>query len=95
MTDNDVKSLCGLLKQRRTTIPMTLSTVSSISGISLSHLSRIERGKRTPSAQTLRKLAKPLGFEEGELLYVAGYQSSQMPSMSEKDYGHSGGGFLT
>jgi len=95
MINNNVNNLCRLLKQRRMMIPMTLSTVASISGISVPHLSRIESGKRTPSAQTLRKLAKPLGFEERELLCLAGYQPSQMPSMREKDSARSGGCFLT
>jgi len=43
---------------------LTLHELAEKSGVSASHLGRIERGERFPSARTLRRIAKPLGFEE-------------------------------
>ena len=43
---------------------LTLHELAEKSGVSASHLGRIERGERYPSARTLRRIAKPLGFEE-------------------------------
>ena len=37
----------------------------------MSYLARIERGECYPSARVLRKMAKPLGFDEGEMLFLA------------------------
>ena len=54
-----------------------------MAGISASHLGRIERGERFPSARILRKIARPLGFEEGELFTLAGYLSPHLPAMGE------------
>ena len=53
----------------------TLRGVAGAAGVSCSHLGRIERGERFPSARTLKKIAKPLGFGEDELLIRAGYLS--------------------
>ena len=39
------------------------------------YLGRIEGGERFPSAHILRKIAKPLGFNEAELLSLTGYLS--------------------
>ena len=64
-----------MLKRQRVMIPLTLHEVAAKSGVSTSHLARIERGERFPSAHILHKLAKPLGFEEGELFTLAGYLS--------------------
>lgn len=76
MTDNR-NDLGEILKLRRVTMPLTLQELSARSGVSSSHLGRIEGGKRFPSGRILRKLAQPLGFEETELLTLAGYLSSQ------------------
>ncbi len=62
-----------ILKQRRLMIPLTLSGLAVASGVSVSHLGRIERGERFPSAHTLRRIAKPLGFDEVELFSLAGF----------------------
>ncbi len=62
-----------IIKQQRVMIPMTLSELSAAAGVSSSHLGRIERGERYPSASILRKVAKPLGFDEAELFSFAGY----------------------
>jgi len=56
---------------------LTLGELSAKSGVSPSHLSRIEKGDRFPSAQVLRKIAKPLSFGVGELFTFAGYLRSQ------------------
>ena len=75
--NNDINNLGKILKQRRLMISLTLREISTISGISSSHLGRIERGERFPSASVLRKIAKPLDFEESELFALAGYLSPQ------------------
>ena len=61
-----------------------------MSGVSSSHLGRIERGERFPSARILRKIAKPLGFEEDELFALAGYLSPQPPSIAGETPDYSG-----
>lgn len=43
------------------------------SSVSSSHLGRIERGERFPSARILRRIARPLGFDEDELFTLAGF----------------------
>ena len=58
---------------------MTLGELSAVSGVSSSHLGRIERGERFPSARILRKIAKPLGFDEAELLIHAGFLPLSLP----------------
>lgn len=66
-----------VLKQQRLSLSLTLGELAAGSGVSSSHLGRIERGARFPSARILRKLAKPLGFSEAELLTHAGFLSPQ------------------
>ncbi len=90
MTNNkNSKYLGRILKQRRVMIPLTLRGLATISDMSPSHLGRIERGERFPSGLILRKIAKPLGFEESELFSLAGYLSPQPSSLDEgsADYG--------
>ena len=81
--NNNSQNLGGILKQRRVMIPLTRRKLAAISGISSSHLGRIERRERFPSASILQKIAKPLGFEEGELFTLAGYLS--LPSAGTKE----------
>jgi len=69
-------------------VPLTLQELAGQSGVSPSHLGRIERGERFPSASILRRIAKPLGFEEDELFTLAGYLSPQPPSVSESRVGY-------
>jgi len=76
MTDNR-NDLGKILKQRRAMMSLTLCELSVRSGVSSSHLDRIEMWERFPSAHVLRKIAKPLGFDENELFTLAGYLSSQ------------------
>jgi len=68
-------NLGKILKQQRISIPLTLQKLAGMSGVSASHLGRIERGERFPSAHILRRLAKPLGFDEDELFTLAGFLS--------------------
>ena len=80
-----------LIRQQRVAIPLTLQELASLSGTSPSHLGRVERGERFPSARILRKIAKPLGFEENELFTLAGYLSPQPSAISEAQPNYSGG----
>ena len=61
-------------------IPLTLRELATASSISASYLGRIERRERFPSAYVLRRIAKPLGFEENQLFTLAGLLS---PTPSE------------
>ncbi len=84
MTNNG-RNLGRIIKQRRNTIPLTLREVSKMSGVSSSHLGRIERGERFPSAHILRRIAKPLGFDERQLFTFAGYLSSSSTEVTEAE----------
>jgi len=90
MNDNSNSELGKIIKQQRITIPLTLQELTAKSGVSSSHLGRIERGERFPSAHVLRKIARPLGFEEDELLTLAGYLSPQPRRIAEESPGYSG-----
>ena len=83
MSNND-SDLGKILKQQRMTMPLTLQELAATSGVSSSHLGRIERGERFPSARILRKIAKPLGFDEDELFTLAGFLSPQTPGVAEE-----------
>ena len=61
-----------------------------MSGVSPSHLGRIERGERYPSARVLRRIAKPLGFDEDGLFTLAGYLSPQPSGVAEGSPVYSG-----
>jgi len=90
MARND-NNLGRILKQQRIALPLTLQELATTSGVSSSHLGRIERGERFPSAHILRKIAKPLGFDEDELFTLAGFLSPQTPSVAEeRGSGYSG-----
>jgi len=80
MTNNN---LARILRQQRVTRELTLLALSKMSGVSSSHLGRIERGERFPSAWILRKIAKPLGFEEYKLFTLAGYLSPRNSTVVE------------
>ncbi len=92
MDDGNVQNLGIIIKRQRLAVPMTLRELAATSGISASHLGRIERGERFPSAHILRRIAKPMGFEEDELFTLAGYLSPQSSSVAEgrRDYIASG-----
>jgi len=91
MDNNYTDHLGRIIKRRRVIVPLTLQELAASSGVSSSHLGRIERGERFPSARILRKIAKPLGFEEDELFTFAGYLSPQPPGVAEASPEYSGG----
>jgi len=82
--DNSGHNLGRILKQQRQAIPLTLQELANTSNVSSSHLGRIERGERFPSARILRKIAKPLGFNEDELFTLAGFLSPQTSGVAEE-----------
>lgn len=75
--DEKKGNLGTILKQQRVMVPLTLQELAKASSVSPSHLGRIERGERYPSAKMLRKIARPLGFNEDELFTLAGFLSPQ------------------
>ncbi len=77
VSSEQTSTIGEILKQQRTSIPMTLQQLARTARVSASHLGRIERGERFPSGRILRKIAGPLGFEERELFTLAGYLTSQ------------------
>ncbi len=81
--DYATNDLGRILKQQRITVPLTLQELAAESSVSSSHLGRIERGERFPSARILRKIARPLGFDEDELFTLAGFLSPQTPGVAE------------
>ena len=84
--------LGSLLKRQRLTSGMTLQELAAMSSVSPSHLGRIERGERFPSAHTLRRIAKPLDFDEGELFALAGYLSPRPLGVAETEPSYTGVG---
>ena len=91
MSDVDTNELGKIIKQQRLSIPLTLQELTAKSGVSSSHLGRIERGERFPSAHVLRKIARPLGFEENELFTLANYLPPQTHRIAEEGPSYSGG----
>ena len=89
MTNSTIE-LGKILKQQRVAQSLTLRELAEKSDVSASHLGRIERGDRFPSAHVLKRLARPLGFEEEELLTLAGYLSPQPSRTAEESAGYSG-----
>ena len=84
-------NLGEVIKQQRVMMSLTLQELASKAGVSSSHLGRIERGERFPSAHVLRKIAKPLGFEENELFALAGYLSPRASNLEEETLPYGGG----
>ena len=72
-----------IIRQQRVSIPLTLQELANLANVSPSHLGRIERSERFPSARVLRKIAKPMGFEEDELFTLAGYLTPQSDTIAE------------
>jgi len=71
------------IKLRRLRVGLTLNQLGAMSGVSTSYLSRIERRERFPSASVLRKIAKPLGIKEVQLLIAARLLSRQSSTKLE------------
>ena len=88
--DNNTNALGKILKQQRLRMSLTLRELTDLSGVSASHLGRVERGDRFPSASVLRRIAKPLAFEEDELFTLAGYLSPQPSGIAEDRPTYSG-----
>jgi transcriptional regulator with XRE-family HTH domain len=65
-------------------VRLTLAELSATAGVSPSYVGRIEKGERFPSARILRRLAKPLNFEEDELFTLADYLSPE-PSLDSQN----------
>jgi transcriptional regulator with XRE-family HTH domain len=86
MNPSDTK-LSTIIKRQRVMVPLTLRELAAKAGVSASHLGRIERGERFPSANILRKIARPLGFDEDELFMLAGYLSPGTPLGAESHQG--------
>jgi transcriptional regulator with XRE-family HTH domain len=86
MSNNN--DLGKIIKQQRINTPLTLQELAQESGVSSSHLGRIERGERFPSARILRRIAKPLGFNEDELFTLAGFLTPQTSGVGEKPAGY-------
>ena len=82
-TSGENSDLGKILKQRRVMLQMTLRKLGTMSGVSPSHLGRVERGQRFPSASILRRIAKPLSFEESELFSLADYLTPQKFGFAE------------
>lgn len=80
-----------ILKDQRVSRPLTLQQLAAKTRVSASHLGRIERGERFPSAHVLKRMARPLGFDENELFTIAGYLSPQADSKAEAVPSFSGG----
>ena len=85
---NNSNSLGKILRQQRNMISMPLHEVATKSGVSASHLCRIETGERFPSARVLHKIAKPLGFEDSELLTLVGYLVQEPSAHTSSDAGN-------
>jgi transcriptional regulator with XRE-family HTH domain len=81
--DYSSQNLGRIIKHQRIISGLTLRELSASSDVSSSHLGRIERGERFPSAHVLRRIARQLGFEEGELFALAGYFSPPPPTVAE------------
>lgn len=71
------------LRNRRRGMKLTLQKLSNASGVSPSHIGRIERGQRFPSANILKRIAKPLSYEQNELFVMAGYLSPEQTTSKE------------
>jgi transcriptional regulator with XRE-family HTH domain len=82
--DYSNSDLGKIIKQQRIKVPLTLQELAGESKVSSSHLGRIERGERFPSARILRRIAKPLGFDEDELFTLAGFLTPQSQSGVEE-----------
>jgi transcriptional regulator with XRE-family HTH domain len=88
--ENNQVNFGELVRQQRVMMSLTLGGLAERAKVSASHLGRIERGERFPSARILRRLAKPLGFEENELFSLAGYLSPNSLSVAEESPAYSG-----
>jgi len=75
MSPDNRNEIGKTLKQRRLMLELTVRELAARSSVSASHLARVEWGERFPSGHILRKIAKPLAFDERELFTLAGFLS--------------------
>ena len=74
MSEKTAKNLGSFLKNKRTSLGLSLREVESASGVSNAYLSMIERGERpAPHPRILKNLAAFYGIELGVLMKLAGY----------------------
>ncbi len=73
------------LRKARVGKRLSLREVGEQSGASASYLSQIEQGKRTPTADLLRRIAPVYGVSVKELLTLAGYLGETEVQMSEQE----------
>ena len=64
MPSDKRNELGRIIRQQRVMRGLTLNQLADVSGVSSSHLGCIEREEHFPSARTMRKIAKHLGFAE-------------------------------
>jgi len=91
MLDNSMNSLGEIIRQQRVIRRLTLQELATMSAVSSSYLGRIEKGERFQSAHVLRRIAKPLGFEEDDLFTLAGYLSATPVAIAEGSPGYISG----
>lgn len=70
---------------------LTLQELADAADVSPSHLGRIEKGSRYPSGHVLKRISKPLGYDENELFTLAGYLSDADAQAAEKSGAYVGG----
>jgi transcriptional regulator with XRE-family HTH domain len=69
--DAQIVELGQRVRRRRERMGMTLAGLAERSGLSSNYIGMIENGKRDPSLETLRALAKGLDADPGELVEPA------------------------
>ncbi len=74
-----------MLRRQRITMHLTLQELAAKAKVSPSHLGRIEKGTRFPSAHVLKRIAKPLGYQENQLFAMAGYLTYDVDDIIGKD----------
>jgi len=70
-----MNQLGEIIKDFRKRRGLTPKDLARSVGVHFSEIYRIEHGQRFPKAQTLRKMAKPLGISEIDLFKLAGFLS--------------------
>ena len=70
-----MKQLGEVIKELRKLKGLTPKDLARSAGVNISEIYRIEHGQRFPRAQTLKKLAGPLGISEIALFKLAGFLS--------------------
>jgi transcriptional regulator with XRE-family HTH domain len=78
---DEVQNIGIIIQRQRNRLGLTLRNIAEKSGVSISNLSRIEKANHYPSVEILRKIAKPLDFDETELFNLAGY----LPVLKSKE----------